>query len=357
MNRGRLLAAIGLLALQAAHGQDVAARAALDRALALQRTVPSFTEHVYARMPVMPGGIDTARDAVVERLKERALDAAQDKIAAATAQVPVAGDVIARGVAKARAEADVEPVFTIAWGPETEIMTTEHAGGRERRTMLGGTYEIVRAEGRMATRVSLRSQIVQMQLAVAASGYGVYEQARQVRETIKSIGSQLAQGGIGMVFGVVDALGQIDSLLGAARTTAQLARATALMEEMSGRWRCEPDPLDSGEFGKSLEVVQLDDDTMAHVYREVRGSAAPQASTTRPADPDDEPPGPFQIHIQTWVGIADGLPLRSVFELPGGHSQRIEYDYGHVAAIDFPACANPPSAKKLDQAGTIISPN
>jgi len=280
------------------------------------------------------------------RLKDRALDAAQDKIAAATAKVPVAGDLVDRAVAKARTEGEAEPEIAIVWGPETEIMTTQHAGKRQRQTMLGGMYEIVRADGQMATRTSLRPQIVQMQLAVAASGYGAFEQARQVRESIKSIGSQLAQGGIGMAFGVVEALGQIDALLGAARTTAQLARAAALMEEVSGKWQCEPDPLDPGEFGRRLETVQLEDDTLgrvpAHVYREVRGFAGPQASQQPPPDAADEPHGPFQVRMQIWVGIADGLPLRSEFAFPGGHSQRIEFDYGKVSTIDFPTCANPP---------------
>jgi hypothetical protein len=206
--------------------------------------------------------------------------------------------------------------------------------------------EIVRADGQMAMRVSLRPQILQMQLAVADSGYGAYEQARQVRASIKSMISQLSQGGIGLLAGAVDAIGQIDALLGAARTTAQLARATALMEEVSGRWQCEPDPLDAAEFGKRIEVVQAADDTLggtsAHVYREVRVFAAPQVSTTVPSDLDDEPPAPFQVRIHTWVGIADGLPLRSEFALPGGRSQRIDYEYGKVPSIDFPACANPP---------------
>lgn len=342
MNRRRLIAAIGLLALHAAHSQEVSARAELDRAVARQRMVPSYTEHLYGRLPVIPGAVDTVRDALTARLKERALDAAQDKIAAATAKVPLAGDAIA----KARAGADAEPEFVIAFGPETEVATTEHVGKRQRQTTLGGTMEIVRADGRMATKVDLRPQILQMQLAVAAPGYGAYEQARQVRSSIRSIGTQLAQSGIGRVASIADAIGQIDALLGAARTTAQLVRATAMMEEVSGSWQCEPDPLDPGQFGKRIEVVQLADDTLAgtpvHVYREVRAFAVPQTSMPAPVDPDDEPPTAFRVRIQTWIGIADGLPLRSEFELPGGRSQRIDYDYAKVAAIDFPSCANPP---------------
>jgi hypothetical protein len=214
--------------------------------------------------------------------------------------------------------------------------------------VLSGVSEIVRANGQMATKVNLGPLIAQMHMAAAATGYEAFERARSVRASIKAVVSQLRQGGIGLLSTIADALGQIETLVATARSTADLVKATARMERLSASWQCAPDPLDATHRGKRIEVVQLADETLGgtppHVYLEVRDfapSRQPAAAGAAAAD-DDEVPQRFKVRIRTWVGIADSLPLRSEFSMPGGQSQRIEYRYAPVPEIAFPACAIEP---------------
>ena len=68
MNRSRLIAAFCLLVLRVA--QDVSASAALDRVIPRQRTVPSYTEHLYGRVTVRTGVVDPFVQAIAKARAE-----------------------------------------------------------------------------------------------------------------------------------------------------------------------------------------------------------------------------------------------------------------------------------------------
>ena len=330
-----------LIVASAYAAEDSPALTLLNQAFARQRAMPGYVEHLFARSPAVPGVVDTLTDMAVERLKQQAADKIQEKVALATSHVPLAGEATDRAVDRLHEQVDESLVPAVL--PEREVGKIEHAGKREREVLEGNLGEVVRADGRAAYKLQVRQQVAILQMAAAAgSAQAAVISARSVRTSLQSISGSLAQGNVvGSVMAVITALDQVSALLGNARTSADLVKATVMLEKLSGTWICQADSLPPHNF-KIVAVEQLEDesigDTPTHVFlahRAAAGKSAAQASA------DGEAPGGYDLQNRVWVRVSDGLPLRSVLTLPGGNGRRTDYEYPSIAIeIPMPECGS-----------------
>lgn len=294
-------AAIFLGAALSAAAEDVA-RTAVTQAFARQKALPGYVEHQFGQLPIMPTAPDID-EGPAARLSEQPLSE----------------------------QPDAEPVIELS--PEQEIATIEHAGNRERQLLANGMGEIVRGDGKMAYRVTVPAQVTARLSAITAESTD--DLARETQSTLRSIkalSAALARGGsIDVVGAAMGALDEVAQLLSHARSTADLIKANAMLERLSGTWQCQPDsrpPFPS----KLLSVEQVEDRSIvtvrAHVYSAVWGFDAAQ--------------GGYQLQGRVWIGVSDGMPLRTELSFPGGTSLRTEYEYPAVAPnIPRPQCAAP----------------
>jgi hypothetical protein len=312
--------------------EDDGARAALNQAFARQKALPGYVEHLFGRLPVEPGAAEALADIVTARIKEKATEKAQEKVAAATARSPVAAERAARALARASEQEDTELVISL--GPEREFMTVEHSGNRERQVMADGRSEIVRGGGQMAYKYTAPPQARAMLLAATGeSAVEIGKQAKSTVASIKAFSGALARGATGDILGAtMAAFDEVTRLLADARSTAELTRATMMLERLSGRWQCQPD---SGpQYPATMLVAEpLADEALgdepAHVYfASWRFGTAVQG---------------YPMESRVWIRMADGLPVRSEFSSPGGFNVRTEFEYPAHLTIAEPQCETPPS--------------
>jgi len=290
--------AILLTALVYGAGEDLA-RTAVNQAFARQKALPGYVEHQFGRLPIEPRAAEVGEHAT-------ARSAEQD---------------------------DAEPV--IEMGPEQEIATIEHSGNRERHVLANGRGEIVRGDGRMAYKFTVPAQVTARLSAVTTESTDeLAEEAQTTLKAIKALSATLARGAsIDVVGAAMAALDEVAQLLSHARSTADLIKARAMLQSLSGTWQCKPDP--SPQYpSKLLSVEPLEDRSIvrvrAHVYAAVWGFDSTQ--------------GGYQLQGRVWIGVSDGMPLRSQLSFPGGSSLRSEYEYPAVAPdISLPQCATPRS--------------
>jgi len=316
---------------------DDAARQALDAAFARQADLPGYVEHQFGRkaMASSPGSDQTFGQAVGGRAKQRLVDNTRDLMeslpggtALADATLPTLPPAV-----------DGAPI--ISTGPEREILTIEHAG-KKRRDLLSGAGEIVRANGRIAYRVDLTPQVVQLRAAATVDlGDRGIEQVGRVRDSIRAVAAEIAQGGLaGLLMAAMTAFDQASSTLNAAAGPAQILGVADKLEGLSGKWQCGADNPASFHAGKVIDVQQLADEAIdgvpAHVYSQVRVFESDRSPTAN--DDDDSPRRDFRLRSRAWVRIADGLPIRSELAMPGGNRQRIEFAYPAKVEFDLPDC-------------------
>ena len=326
-----------LLAARALAADDAQARSALERARNRQRDLPGYVEHVFGHFTEMPGAAQTLTKIVTDRLKQEALDRARDKIALATAKVPVASVVADRVMNKVADRVLQEAVETL--GPEREIITVQHSRSLVREVFANGYYEFVQTEDRKAVRFNLGPQLaaLRVQTAVSPTETGLAE-VKSVRTSLKDISASLAHGGPdGILDAAVTIFDEVTELLQNARGAKDLIQAIVTLEHFSGTWQCEPTPLEATYTSKSTSVEQLADETIAgdpvHVYRETYDFGSPRALNASAAGDDEPPAGSYQLQSRTWVRISDGLPVRVELAHPGAGTQRRDYDY--PAKIDI----------------------
>jgi hypothetical protein len=349
MKRTLWLACAGagvLLAARVFAADDAQARGALERARNRQRELPGYVEHVFGHFTEMPGAAQTLTKIVTDRLKQEALDRVRDKVALATAKVPVASVVADRVMIRIADRASQEVVETL--GPEREILTVQHSGSLVREVFANGYYEVVQTEDRKAIRFNLDSQIAALkaQAAVDLTETGLAE-IKSGRTSLKEISASLAHGGPdGILDAAVTIFDQVRELLQTARGTKDLIQAIAALEHFSGTWQCEPTPLEATYPRKSTSVEQLADETIAgvpmHVYRETYNFSTPGKLSAAAAGDDASPAGSYQLQSRTWVRISDGLPVRVEFVRPGAYTQRRDYDYPAKVEIVLPPCLTAP---------------
>jgi len=343
-----VVAAAALWLATAAHAAgDEAARTALDDAFARQRALPGYVEHQFGRTAVTPGVADALIDMATARLKEKATEKLQEKIADATARVPLAPELSERALAGLGDEAE-EAMPTM--GPVREIAKVEHAGKRERHVLADGMGEIVRGDGQMAYRFNLPAQVTAMQLVTTAqSTVEVAKEARSTIGAIKALTSALAQGGFVNILGVASAaLDQTVQLLRNARTSADLIQASVTLQKLSGTWQCRADRDGPQYPTRLIEAHPLADETVGgvptHVYLAIRGIGTEgPARSEAAADEEGRPQWGFRLENRVWVRVSDGLPLRSELSLPGGTHLRTEFEYPAAIGFPTPVCANRPT--------------
>src|SRR5450755_4741069 len=222
MQPTRLIAGACVLLATSVYGADDGqARTALNQAFARQRAMPGYVEHQMGRMPLVPGAVDTLADMVTARVKEKATEKLQEKVAQSTARVPLAGDVADRALAGLSDQAE-EPVLSQSILPEREIATVQHAGKHERHVLADGQGELVRGDGQMAYKYNVPPQVMALQLvSTVQSAADVAKEARSAIGSIKALSSALAKGATGDILGAaMAAFDQVTRLLGDARTSA-----------------------------------------------------------------------------------------------------------------------------------------
>jgi hypothetical protein len=349
MKRTVWLACAGASVLLAAPplvADDAQARSALGRARNRQRDLPCYVEHVFGHFTEMPGAGQTFTKIVTERLKQEALDRARDKVALATAKVPVASTVADRAMNGIADRVSQEAVETL--GPEREVLTVQHTGSLVREVFVNGYYESVQNEDRKAVRFNLDSQIaaLKVQSAVDLTETGLAE-VKSGRASLKEISASLAHGGPdGILDAAVTIFDQVRELLQTARGAKDLIQAIATLEHFSGTWQCEPTPLEATFTSRSTNVEQLADETIAgvpvYVYRETYNFGSPRVLNASAAGDDASPAGSYQLQSRTWVRISDGLPMRIELVRPGAYTQRRDYDYPAKVEIVLPRCLAAP---------------
>jgi hypothetical protein len=271
------------------------ARTAVNQAFARQKALPGYVEHQFGRLPIEPGAVEVGE----------------------------------RATAHSAEEDDAEPV--IEMGPEQEIATIEHSGNRERHVLANGRGEIVRGDGRMAYRFTVPAQVTErLSAATKESTDDLAEEAQTTLKSIKALSAALARGGSTDVVGAaMGALDEVAQLLSHARSTADLIKAETMLQRLSGMWQCQSDSAPQHP-SKLLSVEPLEDRSIvrvrAHAYAAVWG-----LDSTR---------GGYQLQGRVWIGVSDGMPLRSELSFPGGSNLRSEYEYPTVAPdISLPECA------------------
>jgi hypothetical protein len=338
-----LIAVMGLLVAGPVAALDVDAGAALDQAFSRQQALPGYVEHLYGRMPVLPGMLDQAAKTIEDGLKDKARERVQQKIAIATAKLPIVNEVAERAMAQLDDQADAELVVT--FGPEEELGTIEYAGARRHEVFPGSRTEIVRADGRTAMKLDLGTQIAELTLAAAMTGEGLVGEVRSVRSSLKALTSHLAHGGFTLVGQASELFDSLSQLLSTARSTAQILQIAASMSKLSGQWQCQADAASGSYAGTRVAVRRLADETLAdgpaHVYEEVRAFSFPAAPAFGSRRGGLEPPTAFELQYRVWVRDADGLPVRTEFATPGGMSQRIEFAYPAAVDVALPVCMSP----------------
>jgi hypothetical protein len=294
-----LAATAVLLAPTVRGAADEVARAAVTQAFVRQKALPGYVEHQYGQLPIMPSAPEIGEDSA----------------------------------APSSEQSDAEPVIELS--PEQEIATIEHAGNREHQLFANGVGEIVRGDGRMAYKFTAPAQVTARLSAVTAESTDDLAQEIQTTvKTIKALSAALARAGsIEVVGAAMSALDQVALLVSHARSTADLMKASAMLQRLSGTWQCKPDP--SPQYpSKLLSVEPLEDRSIgrvrAHVYSAIWGFDSAQ--------------GGYQLQGRVWIGVSDGVPLRSELSFPNGTSLRTEYEYPTVAPdISLPQCAAPRS--------------
>ena len=336
--KGRcFVAAVAVLTTTPVFATDDAARQAVDAAFAKQADLPGYVEHQFGRkaMAPSPGSDQTFGQAVGARTKQRLVDSTRDLMGSLPGGSTLADATLPT------LPPPVHGAPIISTGPEREVLTIEHAG-KTRRELLSGGGEIVRANGRIAYRFDLTPQVVQLRAAATVDfGEAAIEQIGSVRDTIRAVTTEIAQGGVaGVLFAAMTAFDQASNTLNAAAGPAQILGVAEMLEKLSGKWRCEADSPAGFHAGKVIDVQQLADETIdgvpAHVYSQVHVF---EFDMSRPASGDeDSPRRDFRVRSRAWVGIADGLPIRSELALPGGNRQRIEFAYPAKVEFAFPDC-------------------
>ena len=318
--------------LPGAAADDPGARSALEASLRRQEAVP-YVEHLFARAPVMPA----QTGALGELIRDRATQALRSKAAQGTSGAPGAAGIADRAMAQADTE---EPHDTagLTLGPETEIATIEHIGGKQRQRHAGGLSEIVLADGQMAVRLDLSVPVSQLRVAAASmTAEAAVDQARRIRDTIRMLPLSLAEGGplkiIGLIIGTLD---ELQAQLGIARTAAHLLSVADQMAKASNSWRCTPDD-DFGPPAQMLDVRRLEDEPFAgqpaRVYQYTNRFRVP-------AEDGRSEPEVITTQTRIWVRVSDGLPVRSDVLLPE-HRQRSEFEYGRAIDFAMPKCSAP----------------
>ena len=294
-----LAATAMLLATAVCGAEEDLARTTVNEAFARQKALPGYVEHQFGQLPI----------------------------------VPSAAEISERAAARSTEQADAEPV--IEMGPEQEIATIEHSGNREHQLLANGLGEIVRGDGRMAYKVTVPAQVTSRLSAVTAESTDeLAKEGQSTLRTIKALSAALARGGsIDVVGAAMGALDAVTQLLSHARSTADLIKAAAMLQSLSGVWQCQRDPVPQHP-SKLLSVEPLADRSIgrvrAHVYTAVWGLDSTQ--------------GGFQLESRVWIRVSDGLRLRSELSFPGGTSLRTEYEYPDAAPdISVPQCAAPRS--------------
>lgn len=331
-----------LLAAPPLAANDAQARGALERARHRQRDLPCYGEHVFGHSTEMPGAGQTLAEIVTDRLKQEALDRAREKVALATAKVPVVSTVADRAMNGIADRVSQEVVETL--GPEREVLTVQHAGSLVREVFANGYYESVQTEDRKAVRFNLTSQIaaLRVQTAVSLTETGLAE-VKSARASLKEISTSLAHAGSGGILGAATAIfDQVMELLQTARGAKDMIQAVATLERFSGTWQCEPTPLEPTSTSRSTNVEQLPDEPIAgvpmHVYRETYIFGSPRVLNASGAGDNESPAGSYQLQSRTWVRISDGLPMRVELAFPGAGTQRRDYDYPAKIDIALPPC-------------------
>lgn len=325
----------GLLLAAPAWAQDTAATADLKQSFERQQKLPGYVEVLYGHALPMPTATGVVTDAIVERAKQAAVEKVQEKVATAAARVPVAGDLAQRAVSGL---GDPTDEMLKALGPERRIGTIEHSGNRHRYNFPDSGTEMVRADGRIATRVNLAPQIAQLQLAAVSTGETMYREVRGARATFKAVLAQAQKGGIGGLLAISDIFDQLNAMRGEALTAAEILKAIATLQHLSGKWQCEPDPLEPAYRVKGLDfqVQQVADEVIdgapAHVYEGSRTFVPTSGETAQSHS--------YQLSVRTWIRISDGLPIRYEMTTPGS-LQRIRTDIEYPASVDVvvPECA------------------